>query len=115
LLRLYFARYITGENANGGLDTDTLSRGPLAFLRPAQPPPSIAVAPDVTEELLAHAAARTSGFSGRELAKLMSAVQAAVYGRPPPRVLTAAILNQVVDYKVQEHVHKKAFASGSVV
>jgi ATPase family AAA domain-containing protein 3A/B len=35
----------------------------------------------LTDDILREAAARTEGFSGREIAKLMASVQAAVYGR----------------------------------
>lgn len=40
----------------------------------------IAVDPAVNEGMLASAAARMEGFSGREIAKFMASVQAAVYG-----------------------------------
>lgn len=36
----------------------------------------------VQAKLVAEAAQRTEGFSGRELAKLMASVQAAAYGTP---------------------------------
>jgi ATPase family AAA domain-containing protein 3A/B len=80
----------------------------MSFLRGEQaPPPAIDVAPDVTDELFEEAARKTEGFSGRELAKLMNAVQAAVYGSPPPRLLAAATFSQVVDHKVREHAQKR--------
>ena len=109
LLRLYFGRYITAQGASSGAaDADVLQpRRLLSFLRADPQLPSIDVAPDVTEELFQQAAARTAGFSGRELAKLMSAVQAAVYGSPPPRLLTAAVFLEVVEFKVREHAHKR--------
>jgi hypothetical protein len=50
----------------------------------------ITVDPGVDEALLAAAAARMEGFSGREIAKFMASVQAAVYGSPQP-VLTPEI------------------------
>jgi ATPase family AAA domain-containing protein 3A/B len=50
----------------------------------------ITVDPSVDELLLASAAQRMEGFSGREIAKFMASVQAAVYGSPQP-VLTADI------------------------
>lgn len=50
----------------------------------------ITVDPAVTDALLADAAKRMQGFSGREIAKFMASVQAAVYGSPQP-VLTADI------------------------
>lgn len=40
----------------------------------------ITLDPGVNQQLLQSAAARMEGFSGREIAKLMASVQAAVYG-----------------------------------
>ena len=85
----------------------------LSFLRGEQTLPSIDVASDVTDELFSEAAQKTVGFSGRELAKLMGAVQAAVYGSPPPRLLTAATFLEVVNYKVQEHARKRDIMASS--
>uniref|UniRef100_A0A1J3CN77 ATPase family AAA domain-containing protein 3 n=1 Tax=Noccaea caerulescens TaxID=107243 RepID=A0A1J3CN77_NOCCA len=56
----------------------------------------------VTEELLKEAAAKTEGFSGREIAKLMASVQAAVYGSEDC-VLDSVLFREVVDYKAAEH------------
>jgi ATPase family AAA domain-containing protein 3A/B len=112
LLKLYFSRYIGGvggRSAATGADADVLQpRRMLGFMRGEQSLPSIEVASDVTDDLFKVAAAKTEGFSGRELAKLMGAVQAAVYGSPPPRLLSAAAFQQVVAYKVSEHAHKRS-------
>lgn len=110
LIQLYFSRYITGAGAaSASADADVLPTRRLMALFSGQSSamPSIDVSDDLTEAAFKEAAARTEGFSGRELAKLMNAVQAAVYGSPPPRVLTAATFAQVVDYKVREHAHKR--------
>ncbi|CAN8236163.1 unnamed protein product [Cochlearia groenlandica] len=56
----------------------------------------------ITEDLLKEAAARTKGFSGRETAKLMASVQAAVYGSANC-VLDASLFREVIDNKVAEH------------
>ncbi|KAJ6398432.1 hypothetical protein OIU77_019265 [Salix suchowensis] len=37
---------------------------------------------NISEDVIREAAKKTEGFSGREIAKLMASVQAAVYGRP---------------------------------
>ncbi|KAF5749112.1 ATPase family AAA domain-containing protein 3-like [Tripterygium wilfordii] len=60
----------------------------------------------LTDELLMEAAARTEGFSGREIAKLMASVQAAVYGSENC-VLDPSLFREVVDYKVAEHQQRK--------
>ncbi|CAN6889087.1 unnamed protein product [Brassica oleracea] len=63
----------------------------------------------VTEELLEEAAAKTDGFSGREIAKLMASVQAAVYGSEDC-VLDSVLFREVVDYKVAEHQQRRKLA-----
>mmetsp|Transcript_7428 Transcript_7428/g.21454 ORF Transcript_7428/g.21454 Transcript_7428/m.21454 type:complete len:430 (+) Transcript_7428:51-1340(+) len=48
----------------------------------------------------------TKGFSGRDIAKMMSAVQAAVYGSVDG-ILTPAMFKGVVDYKLKEFQKRK--------
>ncbi|KAK4256173.1 hypothetical protein QN277_009072 [Acacia crassicarpa] len=56
----------------------------------------------LTDDIIREAAAKTEGFSGREIAKLMASVQAAVYGSENC-VLDPTLFREVVDYKVAEH------------
>ncbi|KAG7555544.1 AAA+ ATPase domain [Arabidopsis suecica] len=63
----------------------------------------------ITEDLLKEAAAKTKGFSGREIAKLMASVQAAVYGSANC-LLDANLFREVIDYKVAEHQQRKKLA-----
>ncbi|VVA96285.1 unnamed protein product [Arabis nemorensis] len=63
----------------------------------------------VTEELLKEAAGKTEGFSGREIAKLMASVQAAVYGSEDC-VLDSTLFREVVEYKVAEHQQRRKLA-----
>ncbi|CAM8985046.1 unnamed protein product [Rhodiola kirilowii] len=63
----------------------------------------------VTDEILKEAAAKTEGFSGREIAKLMASVQAACYGSDDC-VLDANLFREVVDYKVAEHQQRQKLA-----
>ncbi|KAF0934899.1 hypothetical protein E2562_028897 [Oryza meyeriana var. granulata] len=65
---------------------------------------------DITDDLLREAATKINGFSGREIAKLMASVQAAVYGRPDC-VLDPQLLMEVVEYKVAEHHQRIKLAS----
>lgn len=65
----------------------------------------------VTDDLIKEAASKTEGFSGREIAKLMASVQAAVYGSDDC-VLDATLFREVVDYKVAEHQQRKKLAEG---
>lgn len=63
----------------------------------------------LTDDLLKEAAAKTDGFSGREIAKLMASVQAAVYGSENC-VLDSNLFREVVDYKVAEHQQRRKLA-----
>ncbi|CAL5364719.1 unnamed protein product [Camellia sinensis] len=60
----------------------------------------------LTDDILREAAVRTEGFSGREIAKLMASVQAAVYGSENC-VLDPNLFREVVDYKVAEHQQRR--------
>ncbi|XP_065865280.1 uncharacterized protein [Euphorbia lathyris] len=68
----------------------------------------------VTDDIIKEAAAKTEGFSGREIAKLMASVQAAVYGSQNCE-LDASLFREVVDYKVAEHQQRSKMASKSEV
>lgn len=63
----------------------------------------------LTDDILMEAAAKTEGFSGREIAKLMASVQAAVYGSENC-VLDPSLFREVVDYKVAEHQQRRKLA-----
>ncbi|PPR99004.1 hypothetical protein GOBAR_AA21644 [Gossypium barbadense] len=63
----------------------------------------------LTDDILREAAAKTEGFSGREIAKLMASVQAAVYGSESC-VLDPNLFREVVDYKVAEHQQRRKLA-----
>ncbi|KAL5212635.1 hypothetical protein ABZP36_023482 [Zizania latifolia] len=65
---------------------------------------------DITDDLLREAARKINGFSGREIAKLVASVQAAVYGRPDC-VLDPQLFMEVVEYKVAEHQQRIKLAS----
>ncbi|KAG6404965.1 hypothetical protein SASPL_132544 [Salvia splendens] len=91
LLKLYLTKYLTGEG-------DKESRWG-SFIK--NTPQKITVK-DISDDVLREAARRTEGFSGREIAKLMASVQAAVYGRPDC-VLDSALFREIVEYKVAEH------------
>eukprot|EP00882_Tetradesmus_deserticola_P029047 GHRQ01032441.1.p2 GENE.GHRQ01032441.1~~GHRQ01032441.1.p2 ORF type:complete len:131 (+),score=76.71 GHRQ01032441.1:75-467(+) len=71
----------------------------------------IAVGPGVDAALLDEAAAQMEGFSGREIAKFMASVQAAVYGSAQA-VLTPEIFRRVLQAKLQEHAARKSFVLG---
>jgi hypothetical protein len=74
-------------------------------------PAPIDVGKDVLDDAELRAlTAVTDGFSGREISKLMVAIQSAAYGRGGS--LDKAALRVVVEQKVEEHRRKTVFANG---
>lgn len=65
----------------------------------------------ISPEMLREAAQATEGFSGRELAKLMASMQAAVYGSATP-TLTHEMWHRVLSMKAREHSQRQAFLEG---
>ncbi|KAL6224627.1 PREDICTED: ATPase family AAA domain-containing protein 3-A [Fragaria vesca subsp. vesca] len=90
LLKLYLNKYLSGE--------DNTSKWGILNKKQQQK----ITMQDLSDEVLREAARKTDGFSGREIAKLMAGVQAAVYGRPDC-VLDSQLFKEIVDYKVAEH------------
>ncbi|KQK00873.1 ATPase family AAA domain-containing protein 3C [Brachypodium distachyon] len=99
LLKLYLDKYIVKAG-------DKQGKGWFRFFR--RQPQKIAVK-GITDDLIQEAAAKTDGFSGREIAKLMASVQAAVYGSTECE-LTPSLFREVVDYKVAEHQQRRKIA-----
>lgn len=100
LLKLYLTKYLSNE-------TDNESKWGPFVKKNAQ---KITVKEDLSDDLIREAARKTEGFSGREIAKLMASVQAAVYGRPDC-VLDAQLFTEIVDYKVSEHKQRIELAA----
>ncbi|CAL0331871.1 unnamed protein product [Lupinus luteus] len=98
LLKLYLDKYLHDDNSS--------SKG--GFLLKKQPQ-KITIK-DISEDVLRDAAKQTEGFSGREIAKLMASVQAAVYGRPDC-ILDSQLFKEIVDYKVVEHYQRLKLAA----
>ncbi|KAJ7949866.1 ATPase family AAA domain-containing protein 3 [Quillaja saponaria] len=100
LLKLYLDKYIAqaGSRKSGVLQK---------FFQ--RKPQKIEVK-GLTDDILREAANKTDGFSGREIAKLMASVQAAVYGSENC-VLDPSLFREVVDYKVAEHQQRRKLAA----
>jgi ATPase family AAA domain-containing protein 3A/B len=96
LLKLYLDKYIVKAG----------NKNEKSWLRFFRCQPQKIEVKGITEDLIHEAAAKTQGFSGREIAKLMASVQAAVYGSQDCE-LTPALFREVVDYKVAEHQQRK--------
>lgn len=99
LLKLYLDKYI----AQAG------SRKPGLVQRLLKGNPQKIEIKGMTDDIIKEAAANTEGFSGREIAKLMASVQAAVYGSKDC-VLDQSLFREVIDYKVAEHQQRRKLA-----
>ncbi|KAK8939117.1 hypothetical protein KSP39_PZI010845 [Platanthera zijinensis] len=91
LLKLYLNQYISAVP-----EPESSLRS--LFSKPRQN----IVLKDVNDDNIREAAKKTEGFSGREIAKLMASIQAAVYGSPDC-VLDSNLFREMVDFKVDEH------------
>lgn len=100
LLNLYLSKYLAGE------DEAESKQGLSLFKKTTQ---KITIK-DLSEDVILEAAKKTQGFSGREIAKLMASVQAAVYGKSDC-VLDSDLFKEIVDYKVKEHQQRIKLAS----
>ena len=67
----------------------------------------------MNEEQTNNIVARTTGFSGREIAKLMIAVQGSVFASNDG-VLTSAMLEKIVSTKVDDHAMKMKMMNGTL-
>lgn len=102
LLKLYLDKYVSYQGQT------TTQWNPLSKSQPQK-----VTIEDVSEDVIREAAKKTEGFSGREIAKLMAGVQAAVYGRPDC-VLNSQLFMEIVDYKVAEHHQRLKLAAEGV-
>ncbi|RZC52097.1 hypothetical protein C5167_020521 [Papaver somniferum] len=93
LLNLYLKKYLETEDESG-----------LKLLLKKKPK-QITVK-DLSEDQIWEAARKTDGFSGREIAKLVASIQAAVYGQSDC-ALDSHLFKEIVDYKVAEHHRRK--------
>ncbi|XP_074308898.1 uncharacterized protein LOC141643591 [Silene latifolia] len=100
LIKLYVNKYLSGQNGNG-------DKGPVFKIR--KKPQSITIT-DLSDDVIREAAKKTDGFSGREIAKLVASIQAAVYGRPDCS-LDNQLFAEIVDYKVSEHHQRLKLAT----
>lgn len=116
MLELYLDKYIlkagTEEGGAGAQADKGLASSVKGALTGRRTQPLAIEVRGLSSEDLRWAAERTKGFSGRELAKLMAAVQSAVYGSHEP-VLTPELFRQVVDMKLQQHEMRKEFEVGT--
>ncbi|XP_076904510.1 uncharacterized protein LOC143559983 [Bidens hawaiensis] len=99
LLKLYLDKYITKAGA----------RKPGLFSKLFEKQQQQIEVKGLTNDMIKEGAAKTDGFSGREIAKLMASVQAAVYGSEDC-VLDPALFREVIDYKVAEHQQRRMLA-----
>ncbi|KMT09415.1 hypothetical protein BVRB_6g128900 [Beta vulgaris subsp. vulgaris] len=103
LLKLYLNKYLSDEGRG-----ETKSKWGL--VTKIKMKPQIITIKDLSDDVIHEAAKKTEGFSGREIAKLMASVQAAVYGRPDCS-LDSQLFKEIVDYKVSEHYQRIKLAT----
>lgn len=108
IIDIYYDKYITKSSSE--LASGFVDKLKNFFLRRKSEADQIRVN-GITDAMLWEAAEKTEGFSGRELAKFMASVQAAVYGSHEP-VLTPAIFENVLNLKLMEHKQRTVFAEG---
>jgi len=113
ILKLYLDRYIAhAADSQGQAAGDASAPRPLVlkvrdFFRGRGGRDVIKVE-GISESDVEAAAAKTEGFSGRELAKLVASAQAAAYGTPDA-TLRREMFGAVVDAKVEEHKARARF------
>lgn len=88
LIELYLKRYIIENKSVKGQ------------------PIKVNITPEQLSKMYEDVAKKTEGFSGRDIAKMMSAIQAAVYGSVDG-ILTEDIFKNVVGYKLSEFEKRK--------
>ncbi|KVH92357.1 ATPase family AAA domain-containing protein 3-like [Cynara cardunculus var. scolymus] len=101
LLKLYLHKYLYEDS-----DNIKESKWHSLFNKKTQR----IVIKDLSDDVIREAAKKTDGFSGREIAKLIASVQAAVYGRPDCD-LDSQLFLEIVDYKVGEHHQRLELAN----
>ena len=69
-------------------------------------PIKVDITPEKLSKMYDEVAKATDGFSGRDIAKMMSAVQAAVFGSVDG-LLSEKLFQDVVDYKLKEFQKRK--------
>lgn len=98
LVDLYYRAYVASLAANGNRRLSALVRNLLEL------PSPIRLADDLDRSALDAAADATDGFSGREIEKLMVAVQSAAYANGGR--LDSNVFRAVVDHKARQHAYK---------
>jgi hypothetical protein len=106
----YISKSGTHDNA-AGAESQGISGRVNALLRGRKMEAEKIAIKGIDEAKLQQAAKATEGFSGRELAKFMAAVQAAVYGQAKAE-LTPEIWDTVLQRKLFEHQERRAFKLG---
>ncbi|XP_027361486.1 ATPase family AAA domain-containing protein 3-B-like [Abrus precatorius] len=104
LLKLYLVKYIAQAGSKKSGLVQNLFKGKQQQIE----------IKGLSDDIIKEAATKTHGFSGREIAKLMASVQAAVYGSKNC-VLDPALFCEVVDYKVAEHQQRRKLAASDKI
>jgi ATPase family AAA domain-containing protein 3A/B len=106
MVKLYFDKLIVrGADAGDDAPAKSFIGGLFRRSKPERPIP----VKDITDADLDEVATATEGLSGREISKLMAAVQAAAHGSVDG-ACTKAMLEEVTQTKLVEHERKAQWA-----
>ena len=112
-MRLYFDKYVRAH-AKSEKWTARLRRFCERYVPFLERAAEIEIAPDVDDAAMDRVAGRTEKFSGREIDKLMLAVQAVIYGSDRCFV-DAKILAESVDFLIKDQRKKWQLLSKKTV
>jgi ATPase family AAA domain-containing protein 3A/B len=103
LIKMYFNKNVKQAGLKENASWFSRSRVQILLDKPLE---------DKLDGKLADIAHKIHGFSGREIAKLSIAIQAAAYGTPNA-TLTEELLDKVVGYRIEGHIQKRSWHLGS--
>lgn len=111
ILNVYLEKYLLEAPMDSDMLSARIRRQIFALLGGRRAQADRIQLEGITDEMIRKVAEKTNGFSGRELAKFMASLQAAVYGAKKA-VLTPELFEQVLEFKVKEHIHRMKFTKG---
>eukprot|EP00210_Caulerpa_lentillifera_P004067 g3880.t1 len=108
ILQVYLEKYLIQTPSESDVWSARIRRQIFALLGGRRAQTDRIQLEGITDEMIKKVAEQTDGFSGRELAKFMASLQAAVYGSKRA-VLTPELFEQILEFKVKEHLRRMKF------
>lgn len=117
LFKLYLQKYILAAGTDEGGAGSERRHGLLYAAKYFLSGRKVQVEPirvtDLTDEDLIEMATKCEGFSAREIAKTMAAVQSAAYGTPDA-TLSSDLFRQVVERRISDHANRVRMEAGEL-